>query len=380
MGRFSRKPKPQPVEERSLGDDYAGALLSAQTAGAGGFGYGDNFGARSYPGAAAAARTSAAETCARWWAAALGSATVAGDPYGAVTSGALALAGRELIRSGEIVFQIRVRAGRVLLIPAVTAWIDGEADPDTWTYRLTLAGPSSTRSVTLPAAAVVHLRWAELPRAPWRGVGPLALAREGARRAWAAETRLADVASIAVGQGQMLTTELSSDEENLTEFVEDLHDWRRANMGGPFVTSRKFDTVDITRGTAPDAADVANAREALSAIAAACGIPPTLLAPEPTAAAGQREAFRQFLFGSVSPLADLLAAELRDKLDAPDIALSFEELRAADITGRARAYRSLVDAGFPPKLAADVCGLPEPPDQPAAADEPADDPAAAPAA
>ena len=372
MAWFNRKSKP--VETRS-DDGYTGAQLAAQISGAFGANS-DILGGRPYPGAAAAARTSAAETCARWWSAALGSAAVEADPYGAVTADVLALAGRELIRDGEVVFDIAVSAaGSVRLIPAMTAWVQGDPDPQSWRYRLTLAGPSNVRTVDRPAAAVVHLRWSELTRAPWRGVGPLELAREGARRAWAAETRLADVASIGVGQAHILSTELADNDDSLKEWLDDYADWLRANNGGPFVTSRKFDATDLSRGRAPEPADIDNAREALSAIAAACGIPPTLLAAEPSAATGQREAFRQFLFGAVSPLADLLAVELRDKLDAPDLALSFEELRAADIAGRARAFGSLVKAGYAPQQAAEVCGLPAAPVTAPAAPDPPPNPA-----
>ena len=75
----------------------------------------------------------------------------------------------------------------------------------------------------------------------------------------------------------------------------------------------------------------------------ACGVP-TGLATLPADATGQREAWRRFPHGSVSPVARLVEAELRDKLDEPDLRLTFDVLYAADVTGRARAWRSLVGA------------------------------------
>ena len=75
----------------------------------------------------------------------------------------------------------------------------------------------------------------------------------------------------------------------------------------------------------------------------ACGVP-TGLATLPADGTGQREAWRRFPHGSVSPVARLVGAELRDKLDEPDLRLTFDALYAADVTGRARAWRSLVGA------------------------------------
>ena len=46
----------------------------------------------------------------------------------------------------------------------------------------------------------------------------------------------------------------------------------------------------------------------------------------------------------------------RRQLNA-DIASTFEELRAGDISGRAKAYRSLVETGYSPAQAAAACGF-----------------------
>ena len=54
-------------------------------------------------------------------------------------------------------------------------WGDGP-DPADWWYRLTIAGPRTTRTVTAPAASVVHIRYATEVHSPARGVSPLAYA------------------------------------------------------------------------------------------------------------------------------------------------------------------------------------------------------------
>ena len=59
-----------------------------------------------------------------------------------------------------------------------------------------------------------------------------------------------------------------------------------------------------------------------------------------------RESYRQFLASTIQPLAKIVLEELADKLDTPSLALDFSELRAADISSRARAFKQLVDGGM----------------------------------
>ena len=75
---------------------------------------------------------------------------------------------------------------------------------------------------------------------------------------------------------------------------------------------------------------------------AACGVPMSLI--DPASAASNREGFRQFLFGSVLPLARLVETELSEKLGGT-ITLSFKRLMASDTQGRARSVKALVDSG-----------------------------------
>ena len=78
-------------------------------------------------------------------------------------------------------------------------------------------------------------------------------------------------------------------------------------------------------GAAPPAALNEIRTAAALTVFGACGVPPSLFTL-PADGTGQREAWRRFLHGSVSPVARLVEAELRDKLDVPDLALSFDGL------------------------------------------------------
>ena len=76
---------------------------------------------------------------------------------------------------GECLYLLDIGPGGVLrLLRADSRDVWGEGpDPAGWWYRLTITGPRSTRTVTAPAASVVHLRYATEAHAPARGLSPL---------------------------------------------------------------------------------------------------------------------------------------------------------------------------------------------------------------
>ena len=71
--------------------------------------------------------------------------------------------------------------------------------------------------------------------------------------------------------------------------------------------------------------------------------------------AAVREAWRLALFGVLSPLGRLVQTELRAKLG--DVTLDWSELRASDLSGRARGFQSLVGGGMDVAKAAAIAGL-----------------------
>ena len=71
---------------------------------------------------------------------------------------------------------------------------------------------------------------------------------------------------------------------------------------------------------------------------------------------GSREAYRQALFGVVAPLGKLVESELSAKFER-EVTLDWMELRAADIAGRARAFKSMLESGMPMDKAAALSGL-----------------------
>ena len=70
---------------------------------------------------------------------------------GAGAIATLSMIGRALIRQGEIVFAIEVRDGRVMLAIPASSWdVTGDVDPASWSYSLTLGGPSQARNTLEP--------------------------------------------------------------------------------------------------------------------------------------------------------------------------------------------------------------------------------------
>ena len=107
-------------------------------------------------------------------------------------------------------------------------------------------------------------------------------------------------------------------------------------------------------GAMPPDALVKLAEVATAEVLAACGVNPALVAD--TQGTAMREAYRQFLFGLVSPLGKMFAAELSEKLN-DEITLDWTELRASDIAGRARAFGTFVQGGMDIKEAAAISGV-----------------------
>lgn len=267
--------------------------------------------------------------------------------------------GRSLVATGESLHRIDVRAGRVRLLPCETWTVTGGADPDAWRYEATIAGPStSTTFRQTTAAAVVHCRVPGDPSRPWSGRSPLATMERGlvvavvrlfARRFGdpLAAGRILGVDEVPSKVAEL--REKFSDDPGRTAGIRA----RKLADGG-----MAWRLLDLKPELDPETVSMLdNARRELMR---AAGIPDGLLGSESAGAA--REAIRQVLTGAVQPLGELAAEELREKLDAPGLRLTFRRLGAADMFGKSRSFASLVKAGMPMETAARVAGIELPPD------------------
>ena len=320
---------------------------------------------------AKASSTAAAEAAAGLLGRAFASATV--QPATVVTRALspdrLMMAGRALIRRGEICFLIRATATGWILVPAETVQVFGGDDPKTWQYVLSLAGPSNSRTVTVPGASVIHWRWGTDPAQPWRGVSPLAAASETSRMLAESTAHLADEASGPRGSLIPLGLDPGDDDDESTSPVAKLQKMigglrgaaalveSNRNMGdGLPMGAPTRDWQPSRLGANPPDALVDLSDKASLAVLSACGVPPELMSGQAQGTSA-REAFRRFLHATVTPLLDSMAAEAAHKLNAPGLAFNTDGLFAADIQGRARAFQSLVGGGMDVSKAAALSGL-----------------------
>ena len=308
----------------------------------------------------------AVEIAAGLWGRSLASATIEPSTVAtrALTPSVLAAMGRGLAVRGEAVFAIQVipqyGVDPVELIEA-SAWkVSGGTRPESWRYAVELPTPQGVVKRSLPAESVLHVRYATKPRAPWAGVSPLGMADETRALAGWIERRLAEETSTATayvlplpdgGPGDSFTAlrnGLAAGRGKLHLFETTAKGWGAGEGAAP----RDDYAVKRLGANPPDG--LRSLRSDLRAdILGIYGVPSSIHGTGGSA----RESYRQMLGSTIAPLANLIVEELAVKLDTPTLTFTFESLKAADITGRARAFKSLVDAGMDKAKAAVVTGL-----------------------
>ena len=300
----------------------------------------------------------AIETAARWWGAGLSSAIVKPDNLAlrSVSPAILDGIGRSLCRDGESLHVIYVRGGRVSLTPVANWTVQGDADPDSWVYLCNLTGPSTSRAITLPAASVVHVRYAPHPARPWRGRSPMMMAADTARAS--ARLEYATAEELNFTQQQILSPRRNPNEYGTDSLTPDLitkivEAFSSHTGSGALIIPGDLEPRRL--GPAPPDSFALLRDRFEQSILALHGVPPALVAPGGTGTAA-REAFRQVLHSLLKPLGALVVEELQAKLD-PAAEMSFSDLRAGDIVGTSRALGSLVKAGLSPAAAAAIVGL-----------------------
>ena len=292
----------------------------------------------------------AVEVAAGLWSRAFATATV--NPktpatYG-LTPSVLAGIARELAIRGDYLAVLDVDDGGLVLTPARSWDVRGGVRPESWRYAVQLAVPNGTVTRNLAPDALVHIRYAARPGAPWRGCSPLAAAPDTHKLATWIERRLAQESTASTGY-LIVTPDGADIPDSLKTLLRDLkgktallestaQGWGQGQHAAP----ARQDYVTTRIGFTPPEGLAGLRRDVRADVFAAYGVPPGI-----TGSGGQqREAYRQFLASTISPVAKLVSESLGAALDTPNLRLSFEDLRAADVVGIARAIKALVDAGY----------------------------------
>ena len=319
--------------------------------------------------------TAALEIAAGLYARCMAAAVPTGAPGAdmVLTADALALIARDMIRRGESHHRILVRKGRIVLEPQGFAYAHGAGpDPMSWTYSSTAYGPTDSVHAWVRAPAMLHCRYSVDSSRPWLGVPPWTWGSTTGRAIAGLDRLVANNAG--APQGHLLgvpeAPQPAEDDESrqLDDFRADLYsakgrtlvveraaDWHRGQgRDGPAGAGRGgFDLQSY--GLAAEHWDALRTAAGRDLIAA-CGVPPTLFVANSDGTA-QREAFRRFLHSSLRPMARLIEAEARLKLDMPGLTLDLSELWAADVAGRARAFAAFIKSGMHPDDAAYNTGV-----------------------
>lgn len=300
------------------------------------------------------------QAAARLYGSALASARIT-PPNPALDAATRYSIGESLVLDGVYCAIIDLVGTRLRLVQASIEDVRGKSpSPDSWMYDLEIPTPDGSVRRTVAAPGVVHIQW---------GAAGTPLASITANTLGAIENAILAEANAAQGQLFILPTPQTKTNAETQAAVKAVQtsiqkargssvvfnvgaaQWSEAgrNSGSKSYSFERF-------GSEFDPTAPALREQAASDLLAALGIPPALLGRTGDGT-GSREAMRQFLHGSLQPLAARIATELSDKLDAKSVRFDFTELFAADIQGRARAYGSLTKAGMDASKAERIAGL-----------------------
>ena len=300
------------------------------------------------------------EVAAGLWARAFASAKVMPETSAtaALTPDVLAAIGRSLALHGEYLGELQIIDGRLRVIESCV-W-DVAGDVGAWVYRADFPVPSGTVTRVLDGSRVVHPRIGSERGRPWAGVSPMRRALTSLQLAGRLERSLSYEVNGPVGHvipippdpNAAAMQESIAGLKGKTALVETTATGFKSGLSGQ--EAPKSDWVARRIGPAPTAEEVMLREQVNVTLLAAAGIPTSLI----TRADGTalREGWREFLHATIAPVGKVIAGELSEKLDAP-VMFDFADLQASDISGRARAFGSLVQGGMAIEEAARISGV-----------------------
>lgn len=287
--------------------------------------------------------TATVQGCVTLWEGGLSLADVTGTTL--LDRRAMAMLGRSAALRGEAVMLIRGDR----LVPC-SDWDVSTRDGETRAYRVNVAEAGGSKSETVLAAEVLHLRIGADPLAPWAGQAPLRRSALTASLLHELETALRDIYRDAPLGSQIVPMPEGSSEDMAT---------MRANFRGRRGASLVIEGVahataagmNPNIGKSPDqlSPDLSRSmtRESLEAargaICMAFGVLPGLMNPATTGPM-VREAQRHLAGWVLQPVAELLAEEATRKLGGKVVIDVGRPLQAFDAGGRARALSQLIEA------------------------------------
>ena len=261
---------------------------------------------------------------------------------------------RSLVLKGE---SLCIESGG-LLIPASSWTVTGAGfAPGSWLYDVNISTPAGTKQVKQVGADLLHFRTGCKAGTRWQGQSPIQLAKSTVDTAYTIEKAAADTGRLPIAN--IIGWDTHTRNEGVIS-RDKLAKLKHAFRNKQKTVLRTLSASANNPGAKVDALRVDPAaglnelrRDANSDLADTLGIRGLVGDAEGTA---QRESFRQFLFASIEPMARMIEKEVKAKTDL-DFRFKFDALHAADLTGRGRALKQLVDSGMSLDDALETVGL-----------------------
>ena len=262
--------------------------------------------------------------------------------------------GRALIEDGEAVYRIVINGGRIALERACAWKITGSASQ--WFYNLEIPTPApngKNRSYVSSAEGVFHPRINTSKCSPWKGRGANEIAGQTANLLASLEKMMSN--ELSKGSGYVIPIPQASPKQLTT-----LSNQIKLLKGGSSLVPSSVAQADTGNsinwksqriGADFPATFIALRSEIYETILNSLGLPKALFG-----AGSTRDSMRQFLHSALSPVLEQIKIEAQEKLDE-GISFSLSKLYASDITGRARAFGSMVKGGMEISKAAELSGL-----------------------
>ena len=289
---------------------------------------------------------------------------------------------RETVLLGESVQLIALnrRTNGLRLLPVLPRPpITGGPAPESWRYSVRLPQPNGENPIDpedLPprnvgAEGVIHVRYMPHPTAPWQGVSPLQSAGFTAETLARIEKSLQDDAKVPTGMllpqpDGVSDTGIAQAKAAVTagKGALTLVETTASGFGlGPNAAPRK-DWEQARFGAMAPASSIQLWEAAMLAVLAALGVPPSLYTSQ---GAALRESYRHLFGSTIEPLAQLIQAELSEKLEE-EVTIRFPERIRSDVSALSRGFKGFVESGFTPEQVHQMLGFPgeapEPPPEP----------------
>ena len=278
-------------------------------------------------------------------------ATVEGFP---IRPGELHDIARDLLLTGNGVRLIDAAedVGFELLRPYSFEVVGASPRPDRWHYSMQMATPNGDIERRSGARGVIHVRAASAPNAPWLGLAPWQASSLSSAVMAALEASIGDEAN--TGNGRIWIAPDATTKEQATSMGNAIARSRggqvvvestRGGQGRGAAAAPAKDWVPTATGQDHKPGNVQMRDSVEASIAAAYGVPSAFFSQTATAPA-LREVKRLAFLNRTLVIAQLIADELTDKLDAT-IGITWTNLADQSVDVHLRARGAAAIAGIP---------------------------------